>query len=144
METTKVLAEENLYRFLEEYGNNREKSQLLAFWGMHPNARFTRYVICYGLDLSKLEADIALRALVDAGVVDTHKHNGLTLYSLTKNEEKRQLVMELAALEWGQWQLMLRRIERRDKSVKCQSEEEIITVGKLQSSTNDGEKAGGV
>jgi hypothetical protein len=36
---------------------------------------------------------------------------------------------------------MIKHMERRDKSVKCQPEEEIITVGKLQSSINDGKKA---
>ena len=140
-ETAKVLSEENLYRFLEQHGNNRVKRELLAFWGMHPNAKFGRRAICYALDCSKLEAERALRALVNAGLVDTHMNNGLTLYSLTRNEAKRRAVLELATLGWDQRQLMLKRIERRGKSVKCQSEEEIITTEKLQSSTNDGEKA---
>jgi len=121
METPNVATGENLYCFLEEHGDNRVKRELIAFWGRHPNAKFSRRVICYALDWNKLEADRALRALVDAGVVDTHKHNGLTLYSLTMNEEKRRPVVELAALGWDQWQRMLKRIEQRDKTVKCQS-----------------------
>jgi hypothetical protein len=111
VETLTDSTEGCLYRFLEEYGDNREKSQLLRFWGTYPNARFTRYAICYGLDWSKLGANRALKALVDAGVVDTHSHNGLTFYSLTENEEKRRPVVELAALGWDQWQRMLKRIE---------------------------------
>jgi len=121
METLTISTEESLYGFLEKYGINREERELLAFWGMHPNARFTRYAICYGVDWSKLEANRALMALVEAGVVDTHNHNGLTFYSLTKNEEKRRPVVELAALGWDQWLAMLRRIEHRDRLAKCQS-----------------------
>jgi len=110
METANVSTEEGLYRFLEEYGNNRVKRELLAFWGKHPNARFTRWAI-YGLDWSKLEANRGLSALVGGGVVDTHSHNGLTFYSLTNNEEKRRPVLELATLGWHQLQAILRRME---------------------------------
>lgn len=116
METLTVSTEECLYRFLEEYGDNREKSQLIRFWGLHPNARFTKYAICCGLDWAKLQANRALSALVDVGIVDTHEHNGLTFYSLTKNEEKQQPVMELAALGWDQWQRMLKRIESKSRA----------------------------
>jgi len=118
METAKVLTEENLYRFLEQHENNRVKRELLAFWGIHPNAKFGRRAICYALDCGKLEADRALRALVEAGLIDTHMNNGLTLYSLTRDEAKRRMVLELATLDWDQRQLMLKRIERRDKSTE--------------------------
>ena len=121
METLTVSTEESLYRFLEEYGRNREERELLAFWGMHPNARFTRYAICYGLDCNKQEANRALMALVEQGIIDTSSSNGLIFYSLTKNEEKRRPVVELAALGWDQWLAMLRRIENRERSTKCQS-----------------------
>ena len=116
MEKLTDSTEECLYRLLEEYGDNREKSQLLRFWGMHPNAKFTRYAICHGLDWSKLEVNRALAALVDTGVVDTHSHNGLTFYSLTENEEKRLQVVGLAALSWDQWQRMFKRIESKSKA----------------------------
>jgi len=121
MATLTASTQESLYRFLEKYGNTREERELLAFWGMHPNARFTRYTICYGLDCSKQEANRALMALVEAGVIDTNSCNGLIFYSLTKNEEKRRPVVELAALGWDQWLAMLRRIEHRDRLVRCPS-----------------------
>lgn len=121
METLTISTEENLYRFLEVHGNNRVKRELLTFLGMHPNAKFTRHVICYALDCGKLEVDRALKALVGAELVDTHVDNSLTLYSLTKNEEKHRPVLELAAMGWDQRRLMLRRIERRYKVVECQS-----------------------
>lgn len=112
METLTVGTQEELYRFLEEHGNNRVKRELLNFWGRHPDARFSRYAICFALDCGKLEAEKALRAMVDAGLVDNHKNNGLTLYSLTKNEEKRRRVLELAAVGWDQWNIMIKRMEQ--------------------------------
>jgi len=95
------------------------KRELLAFWGMHPNAKFGRRAVCYALDCGKLEADRALRALVDAGLIDTHMNSGLTLYSLTRDEAKRRAVLELATLGWDQ-QPVLKRIERRDKSTELE------------------------
>ena len=113
MEPMTVSTQEELYRFLEEHGNSRVKRELLDFWGRHPNAKFSRHAICFALDCGKLEANKALRALVDAGLVDNHTNNGLTLYSLTENEEKRRLVLELAALDWDQWDTLIKRVEQR-------------------------------
>ena len=116
METLSVSTEEVLYRFLEQHGNDRVQRELLAFLGRHPNAKFARFVICRALDYGKLEVDSALRALLDAGLVDNNANNGLTLYSLTTNEEKRRPVLELAALGWDRWQFMLKRLECKEKA----------------------------
>ena len=115
-----ILNEQSLYRFLEEHGDNQVKRRLLFFWGSHPNAEFARNAIGYALDFSKLELDKALRVLVEAGLVDTHIHNDMTFYSLTTNNENRQPVLALAALGWDQWQLMLKRMEEKDKLTKYQ------------------------
>jgi hypothetical protein len=112
MGTLTVSSEESLYQFLEEHGKSREERELLAFWGMHPNARFTRYAICYGLDCTKLEASRALMTMVVKGLIDTSSSNGSIFYSLTSEEEKRRPVLELADLGWDQWLAMLRRIEQ--------------------------------
>ena len=119
MVTLSTLNEASLYRFLEEYGNNRVKREVLFFWGCHPNAKFTRHIICYALDCSKLEVDRELRALVKAELVDIHILNGVTFYSLTANEERRRPVLELAALDWNQRQLMLKRIKLEGKVAKA-------------------------
>ena len=116
MEALNVLTEESLYRFLEKHSDNRAKRELLLFWGMHPNARFDRKVICYALDVSKLDMEGALRAMVEEGLLDKHISNGVTLYSLTTNEDSRQPILALAALGWDRWQLMIKRVERRDKA----------------------------
>jgi len=107
--------EESLYRFLQEHGDNWVKRGLLLFWGMHPNARFDRRAICYALDCNKLDAERALRTMVEDGLLDRNICNDVTLYSLTKNEEKRQPVLELATLSWEQWQLILKGIEQKDR-----------------------------
>ena len=114
------LIEEPLYRFLEEYGDNRVKRELLAFWGRHPNAKFSSRVLCYAVDCNWLDADRALKALVEAGLVATHIYNDVPLYSLTRNQERRRPVVALAALDWDRWLLMLRRIEQGDKAANYQ------------------------
>lgn len=112
--------EESLYRFLEEHGNNRMKRELLLFWGMHPNAKFNRLIICYAVDSNKLDIKIVLGAMVEAGLLDTHIYNGETLYSLTTNEDRRRPLLALAALDWDRWQLMLRRMGEGDRAANFQ------------------------
>jgi hypothetical protein len=104
---------------MEEHGDNRVKMGLLLFWGCHPNAKFASNAICYALDCTKLEMDRGLKALVEAGLVDTHILNGVTFYSLTSNDERRRPVLDLAALNWDRWRLMLNRLEQKHKVVKA-------------------------
>jgi hypothetical protein len=108
LNTVRLNTEERLYRFLQEHGDNRVKRELLLFWGMHPNARFDRRAVCYALDCNKLDAEMALGTMVDEGLLDKDTCNGVTLYLLTAEEERRRAVLELAALSWDQWQSMLR------------------------------------
>jgi hypothetical protein len=116
-----TLNEASLYRFLKEHGDNHVKRELLLFWGCHPNAKFARHIICYALDCGKLEMDRALRALVKAGLVDTHILNDATFYSLTADEERRRRVVELSSLDWDQWHLMVNRIEQGQKAASSVS-----------------------
>ncbi len=111
---------EDLYRFLQEHGDSWVKREMLLFWGMHPNARFDRRAVHYALDYSRMETERALRTMVEEGLVDKNICNGVTLYSLTAEEERRRVVLELAALSWDQWSLMLMRVEQAAKISKCQ------------------------
>jgi len=111
-----VLTEEQLLRFLEQYAGDRLKTELLAFWGRHPNAKFTRSAISCALDCKKLDMDRALKDMVERGLVDMHKHNGVTFYSLTANEERRRVALELAALGWDQRRLMSRRVGQQNRA----------------------------
>ncbi len=112
MAASDVLTEETLNHYLEEHGNNRVKRELLLFWGTHPNAKFDRKVVCYALDFGKLDAEEALRVMVEEGLLDRHVSNGTTLYSLTRNEERRRPILALAALGWDRYRLMLRGLEQ--------------------------------
>ncbi len=103
--------EESLYRFLQEHGDNGVKRGLLLFWSSHPNARFDSKVICYALDRDRLDTEKALRTMVEEGLLDRSTCNGVTLYSLTTNEDRYRPILELATLGWGRWQLMLKRID---------------------------------
>ena len=119
MEAINVLIKENLCGFVQKHGDNRLKRELLIFWGMHPNTRFDSKVISYALDCFKLDAERALRAMVTEGLVDSYTSNGVSLYSLTKNEDRRQPIIELATLGWDRWQLMIKHIELYDKVANC-------------------------
>ena len=72
------------------------KRELLLFWGMHPNAKFSKSIIIYILDCNKRELETVLQAMVEAGLVETHIQNGVALYSLTTNEERRRPILEFA------------------------------------------------
>ena len=120
MATLSILAEQHLYRFLEEHGNNRVKRELLDFWGAHPSAKFSRLAIYSAMDYPKRDMERALKDMLAEGIVDMHICRGLTLYSLTINEERCQPILELAALGRDQWLLMVRHMGERDEVTKCQ------------------------
>jgi len=77
----------------EENTDSRVSREFLVFWSMHPNAKFNKAAIRYALDFTKLEIEMALATLVETGLVDQHVSNGVTLYSLTTNEEKRKPII---------------------------------------------------
>jgi len=115
MEATNVLVKEILSGFVQKHGNDRVKRKLLIFWGMHPNTRFDSKAISYTLDCFKLDVERALEAMVTEGLVDGYTSNGISLYSLTKNEDSRQPILELANLGWDRWQLMIKHLELCDQ-----------------------------
>ena len=104
-----VLLKEDLCHFLETHGNSRVKRELLLFWGKHPNTNFTKFALCYAVDCSGLQAEDALAVQMEAGLVEmsTNEH-GLTLYSLTSNEDLRQRVIQIAEIDYSQLNGMLR------------------------------------
>jgi hypothetical protein len=108
MATGEIAIEENLYQFIRKYADKPLKMELLAFWGRHPNAKYSKLAIYHVEDCRKVDVCRALEDMVEAGLVNAHMHNGTLLYSLTTNEEKRRLVMKLATLGWDQQQLVLR------------------------------------
>ena len=119
MVVSNVMIEDSLCRFLDRHGNNRVKRELLLFWVRHPNAKFNRSAICYAAGCNKQDAERALMTMVEGGLLDTCPNgNGVTLYSLTRKEDIRRPVLELATLGWGRWQLMLERA--KNELARCQ------------------------
>lgn len=95
-----------LSTFLDRHGDTRAKQEAILFWALHPNARFSRLAILSAMDCSRLDAERALKCMVNNELVNMHSDNGLTTYSLTANENIRQMVAQLSTLDWGQRQIM--------------------------------------
>ena len=91
-----------LSTFLDSCGNTRAKQELLLFWALHPDARFSRLAVLSALECSKLDAERALTYMVDIELVDKHSDSGSTTYSLTLGESIRQMLAQLNALDWRQ------------------------------------------
>jgi hypothetical protein len=88
--------------FLDKCGDTRAKQELLLFWALHPNARFSRLAVLSALECSKLDAERALAYMVDIELVNKHSDSGLITYSLTLSEKIRQMLVQLDALDWHQ------------------------------------------
>jgi hypothetical protein len=96
--------------FLNRYGNTRAKQELLLFWVLHPNARFSRLAVLSAMECSRLDVEKALESMTDDNLVDVCSENRLTTYSLTKNDDIRRMVSLLGTLDWSQRQNMFARI----------------------------------
>jgi hypothetical protein len=101
------ITRDSMFCFLQKYGDSWVKRELLLFWIMHPNTRFSRKAIGYSLTSNNLDVEGSLKIMVEEGLIDESVSNGVTLYSLTLNEERRRLILELANLGWNRWQYML-------------------------------------
>jgi hypothetical protein len=75
---------------------NRLKRDLMLFWGLHHNGKFDERTIGYALDYDTLDIERELQALVESGIIDKNIEEGVTLYSLTLDEEKRRPIVEWA------------------------------------------------
>jgi len=92
----------DLYAFLDTYGGTRAKQEALLFWALHPNTKFSRLAVLSAMECSRIEVERALKDMVEAGLVDMHSYNGLVTYSLTSNQNMRQMVTLFSTLDWGQ------------------------------------------
>ncbi|MCX6012445.1 MAG: hypothetical protein NTV30_03345 [Chloroflexi bacterium] len=80
--------------FLNECKTNRLKSELLSFWGRHPNASFTWNAIYYAMDFSKSDVINTLDCFMERGVIETRMINEYMFYSLANNENVRYLITQ--------------------------------------------------
>jgi hypothetical protein len=86
-------------QFVSEYGNTRLKFDLLALWSRYPHARLTTGVIAGALDCNRrVDLEEALESFVKAKLIEEkHTEQGLRLYCLATDPEKRQGVLSVAA-----------------------------------------------
>jgi hypothetical protein len=86
-------------QFVREYGNTRLKLDLLVFWSRYPRAKLTTGVIAGALDCNRrVDLEEALESFVKAKLIEEeHTEQGLRLYCLGTEPEKRQGVLSVAA-----------------------------------------------
>jgi hypothetical protein len=110
MVTTQATVRKYLCKMITEYKDDPYCLELIQFFGWHPDTRFSGLAITHALSVSgeRRYIDKALRQLVDKGIVKTYSENGIALYCLTDNSKLRQNALEVAGLDWSQWQNMLR------------------------------------
>ncbi|MDD4860079.1 MAG: hypothetical protein PHR56_07775 [Dehalococcoidales bacterium] len=108
--TRAFITKDDLHRFLQNHGNSRIKRELLAFLGRHHSTRFAIFAICHSLGYHRVDVEEALTCMIVAGIVEKHHSLSTASYSLTTEDEKRRIVMALAALDWEQWQLLVKEI----------------------------------
>ncbi len=112
MATAEITIAEELCQFIKQYVDGYYCLELLRFFGGYPQAKFSELAVVHGLNSERGTSYIkrAIRHLVDKGVVRMSVNNNIPLYSMTEDESLRSLASNLAKLDWGQWQLMLRQI----------------------------------
>lgn len=98
MEEAQSITDEQLAGVLGKVTSKPLEVQLLAFWGRHPGARFTRDVICYALDCGVRDADRALKRFVEAGLIDRQTDGRTVWYCLSGDEVTRRLVERTARI----------------------------------------------
>lgn len=86
-------------QFVRECGNTRLKLDLLVFWSQYPHARLTTGVIAGALECNRrVDLEEALESFVKAKLIEEkHTEQGLRLYCLANDPEKRQVVLSVAA-----------------------------------------------
>ncbi|MBC8275249.1 MAG: hypothetical protein H8E40_09815 [Chloroflexi bacterium] len=101
-------AKEGFYAFLNQYGDTRAKQEVLMFWALHPNAQFGKLALLSAMECTRLEVKKALDDMVEDKLVEIHCNSGVVTYSLTSNDEIRQMVTLLRTFDWSQRQLLFR------------------------------------
>jgi DNA-binding transcriptional ArsR family regulator len=113
-----LVCEDRLEPLMQEHGRDQVRMELIAFWSRHPNKRFAAGAISCALDRRKRQTVKALRALVEAGLVDICMDREEPFYSLTSDSSLREPVLELASLNGGDfWRLMAMSLQKRGKAV---------------------------
>lgn len=100
----------NVCQYIKEFADDPHCLELIRFFGWHPDCHFSGLAILHALSENGEHLDIqrALRHLVDKGLVRTYIENNTPIYCLTDVEPLRQAALDIARMDWSQWQVMLR------------------------------------
>lgn len=110
MSVTQTPARENVFQVIEEYDSDPYCLELIQFFGWYPDTHFSRLAVLHVLSANgeRRRIEKALKELIDKGVVKTYSENNAQLYCLSDDASKREAALELARVDWGQWQGVLR------------------------------------
>ena len=104
-----IAIQEKLRQFMgEEYADNQYcLLEILRFFGRHPSTRFSRLAIVHALSGGKSQIERVLAYLANKGLIKANIENDILFYQLTENNSLRSFVLEIAALDRHQWQIVL-------------------------------------
>ena len=105
-----IQIEDKLGIFIREFSEDLCSLELLLFFSRHPHARFNSTAVLHALTTKKFDSNTALRTLVQKKIVVCFLENGITLYSLTKEEPSHSLAAQLVSIDQSQWQTILEHI----------------------------------
>jgi len=107
-----VAIEERLSQYIRNYADDRRcLVELLRFLGKHPYTRFSRSAVVHALKNQRVYVERSLKYLIANGVVSWASENKIHLYSLTEDGPDRNWALDLARLDWCQWQVVLRQVD---------------------------------
>ncbi len=106
--TRGIIISAELSHFIKENSDDYYTLQLMLFFADHPYTRFNELAIIHALnpECGRRGIQKALRELVAKGIIKTCVDSNMHLYSLLENA--RSLILELAGLDLGQRQPLLR------------------------------------
>jgi hypothetical protein len=89
---------EEMREFVSDQVNTGLKLDLLFFWSEYRYAKFTSGIIAHALHCNRrVDIEDALESFVKVGLVEKHvRQEGLPMYCLTADPEKRQWVLSLS------------------------------------------------
>jgi hypothetical protein len=102
--------EDKLCNFIKDFCDDLISLELLIFFSRHPLARFNRTAVIHALLNNQFDTGIALKRLMDKKIVIASNENGMTLYSLTREEPAHSLAVELVTIDQSKWQRVLEQI----------------------------------
>ena len=107
--------EDELAKYVRNYADDRcNLLELLRFLGKHPYTRFSCAAIVLALRNQGVFVRRGLKYLIENRIVTVETENKIQLYSLTSSEHLQNWALEMARLDWCQWQSVLRQIEYTD------------------------------